>query len=125
VALKVIEGVVEAPGLATVLVSEAGPTGMAWTFPSISQRQQKPATLEKVVADLAFGAHLALGQAGRFAVFPHDGQFVLCGFARAGGLEIATAASDPDTKPGSETPGRWQPDTRIERPVLLAVLAQL
>ena len=94
-ALKVIEGVVEEFGLATALVSEAGPTGMAWTFVRFGQRKQKPATLEKVVADEALGAHLAVGQAGRFAFFPHDRQFVLCGFAGAEGIEIATAASDP------------------------------
>jgi hypothetical protein len=80
VALKVIEGVVEEFGLATALVSEAGPTGMAWTFVRFSQRQQKPARLGKVVADQALGARLVVGQAGRFALLRHAGQFVLCGF---------------------------------------------
>lgn len=93
--LKVIEGVVEELGPTTALVSETGPTGTAWGFVRFSRGKQQPATLEQVVADQALGAHLIVGQTGRFAFYSHDKQFVLCGFGGTEGVEIAAAASDP------------------------------
>lgn len=94
-ALKIITGVVEELGPAQVLTAEAGPAGTRWAFVRFSANRQKPVKLEDVIADPVLGAHLAVQKAGRFAFYPHDGQFVLCGFAGPDGLVIATAESDP------------------------------
>ncbi len=95
-ALRMIEGQVEELGPSTPLVAEAGPTGTLWAFVTFSQRKRRPVTLEKVVADPAIGARLVPKQAGRFAFYSHDGQWISCGFAGSdGGIALATLASDP------------------------------
>ncbi len=94
-ALRMIEGQVEELGPATQLVAEGGRTGTSWAFVKFSQRKRRPVTIEKVVADQAVGARLAIGQAGRFAFYSHDGQSILCGFAGSDGIEIAALANDP------------------------------
>lgn len=94
-ALRMIEGQVEELGPATRLGAEARETGTSWAFVKFSQRKRRPVTIEKVVADQSVGARLAVNQAGRFALYSHDGQSILCGFAGSDVIELAALANDP------------------------------
>lgn len=94
-ALKIIEGVVEEIGEASSLSSETGPAGTVWSFVRFGRGKRSVVTLERVMADPAMSKHVALKQAGRFALYPYDGQLVLCGFAGPAGIEIATREADP------------------------------
>ena len=94
-ALKVIEGGVEALGAVTAMVAEAGAAGTLWTFARFRRDKRKSVTLENVAADAAIGARMTLNDAGRFAFYSHGGQWILCGFSRAATIEIASVANDP------------------------------
>ncbi|MFT3722379.1 MAG: hypothetical protein QM773_02245 [Hyphomonadaceae bacterium] len=94
-ALKIVEGAVAELGEATALASEAGPTGISWSFVRFDRGQRAAVTLERVMADPVMAKRIAPKQAGRFAFYLFDRQLVLCGFAGAGGIEIAKLESDP------------------------------
>ncbi|GEM_PF-2116988 len=94
-ALKVLNGVVDQLGPASPLGAEGAATGTEWAFVRFNRASRKAVTLERVVADLTMGAHLAVRQAGRFAFYSYDNRLVLCGFAGPEGIEIATLANDP------------------------------
>lgn len=94
-ALKIIDGAIEEIGEATALSSEAGPSGAVWSFVRFGRSKRKPVTLVRVMTDPAMSKRISPKQAGRFAFYPYDGQFILCGFAGPDGVEIASAESDP------------------------------
>ena len=73
-ALKIIEGAVAELGEASVLASEAGPTGASWSFVRFERGARPGIRLERVAADQVIGRRIALQQAGRFAFYPFGGQ---------------------------------------------------
>ena len=93
-ALKIVEGVVEAIGTPTALAdTDAG--GTAWDSVRFSRGHRKPVTLGPIMADAKVGAHIKPGQMGRFAFYAHAGRFILCGFAGSRGIEIVGLEDDP------------------------------
>jgi len=90
-ALKIIEGSVDAVGTATALPDG----GTSWEFVRFSRGQKKPVTLGNVMADPKVGASIHQGQMGKFAFYAHAGKFILCGFAGSHGIEIVGLEDDP------------------------------
>lgn len=93
-ALKLIEGAVDAIGTASALAgTDAG--GVVWDFVRFSRGRRKPITLGPIMADAKVGAHIKPGQMGRFAFYTHERRFILCGFAGSQGIEIVGLEDDP------------------------------
>ncbi|RYY92453.1 MAG: hypothetical protein EON61_26345 [Alphaproteobacteria bacterium] len=90
-ALKIIEGAVDAVGTATALPDG----GTSWDSVRFSRGRKKPVTLGNVMADPKVGARIAVGQMGRFAFYAHTDKFILCGFSGSHGIEIVGLEDDP------------------------------
>jgi hypothetical protein len=90
-ALKIIEGSVDAVGTATALPDG----GTSWESVRFSRGRKKPVTLDNVMADPKVGARITVGQMGRFAFYAHNGKFILCGFSGSHGIEIVGLEDDP------------------------------